>query len=153
MARVFRGFTRKDNPRFWGRVLGKRHVDARLEFGILAKDGRKKYPNGATLADVAQWNHDGTSTIPARPFLALDPGEVKAKLKWVSQQFFAGKGSAAEALEFLGRWAVAQVRAKIDAHIPPPNAPSTEARKGFDHPLIETRRLYDSIKSEVRSGK
>lgn len=145
-------FRRKDNPRFWGRVFGAKRKDARLEFGILPEQGREKYDDGASVAEVAAWNHEGTSTIPARPFLTLDPGVVKAKLKWVSEQFFAGKGTNAEALEHLGKWAVSQVKKKINDGVPPPNAPATIAKKGFDHPLIETRKLLRSITSKVSAG-
>lgn len=38
---------------------------------------------------------------------------------------------------------------KIDSGMPPPNAPSTIARKGFDHPLIETGELRDAVECRV----
>lgn len=37
----------------------------------------------------------------------------------------------------------------IDEGYPPPNAPSTIARKGFDHPLIETGEMRDSLEVDV----
>lgn len=146
-------FTRRDNPRFWKGVLGEANKQARLSYGVVGEAAKQKYPGGQTLAEVAAWNSFGTATIPARPFLTIDPVQVKAQLAWVSKQLFSGKGTAKEALGFVGRWAVEQARAKIDAHIPPQNADSTVARKGFDWPLVHTRKLYNALTWVVALGK
>jgi len=37
----------------------------------------------------------------------------------------------------------------IDDGMPPPNAPATIAKKGFDHPLIETGEMRDSIETRT----
>lgn len=39
--------------------------------------------------------------------------------------------------------------AAIDEGVPPPNAPSTIAKKGFDHPLVETGEMRDNIEAHV----
>ena len=41
------------------------------------------------------------------------------------------------------------IRAYIDSHIPPPNSPTTIARKGFDLPLYDTGTLYRAFDYEV----
>jgi HK97 gp10 family phage protein len=41
---------------------------------------------------------------------------------------------------------------KIDSHVQPSNAPSTVAKKGFDHPLVENGNLYDSIDIKIDDG-
>ena len=37
----------------------------------------------------------------------------------------------------------------IDDGIPPPNAPSTVERKGFDHPLVETSEMRDNVEYRI----
>ncbi len=37
----------------------------------------------------------------------------------------------------------------IDEGMPPPNAPATIAKKGFDHPLIETDEMRESIETRT----
>lgn len=37
----------------------------------------------------------------------------------------------------------------IDDDIPPPNAPSTVERKGFDHPLVETGEMRDNVEYRI----
>ena len=37
----------------------------------------------------------------------------------------------------------------IDDGIPPPNAPSTVKRKGFDHPLVETGEMRDNVEYRI----
>jgi len=41
----------------------------------------------------------------------------------------------------------------IDSGFSPPNAPSTIAKKGFDHPLIETGDMRDSLEARVEGRK
>lgn len=37
----------------------------------------------------------------------------------------------------------------IDDGIPPPNAPPTVERKGFDHPLVETGEMRDNVEYRI----
>lgn len=43
-----------------------------------------------------------------------------------------------QVLKRIGAEGVELIREQIDSYTPPPNAPSTVKRKGFDFPLIET---------------
>ena len=53
-------------------------------------------------------------------------------------------------LEAAGAAGVAAIQAYIDAGVPPPNAPSTASRKGFNKPLVDTGELYRSFTYEIR---
>ena len=64
------------------------------------------------------------------------------------QAAWTGKDPA-PALEQAGRIGADGIRAYIDSHIPPPNRPSTVARKGFDLPLYDTGALYRAFDFEV----
>jgi hypothetical protein len=52
----------------------------------------------------------------------------------------------------IGMVAVGDVQRRIVQRIPPPNAPSTIAKKGSDVPLIDTGRLRQSVDYTVEFG-
>jgi hypothetical protein len=100
-------------------------------------------------ADLAERLHDGTSTIPARPWLyqgiASALSEIRKAIKEYYEAFVADQPGANPAK--IGALAVGAVqrfvrgdyyRSKI------PNAPSTIARKGSDKPLLDTGFLINS---------
>ncbi len=110
----------------------------------------------ATVADVAQWNHFGTSTVPARPFLTIALERHGAELKKlqarIAQGIVEGKLTIDQGLGLLGEVAVGFVKQTIADGVPPPNAPSTIAQKGSDTPLINFGQLRGSISFEIREG-
>lgn len=120
--------------------------------GVHAAEGSAVEPGGATVADVATWNHFGTSRIPARPFLtgwfdAHQP-EIAEKLRAAAKLVAQGT-SPRDALERVALWAAGGVQAGIAAGVPPANAESTIAQKGSSTPLINTGVLRSSIRGRV----
>lgn len=118
-----------------------------LSVGIPAKEGAAKYPNGRTVAEVAAWLHNGTSRIPARPFLdwTFEPNEKKIRemQRRVTIEIVAGRLTPEKGLNLLGLALAGMVKKTIEAGIPP----ELVSREGV--PLIDTGQLIGSIKHEV----
>jgi hypothetical protein len=128
------------------KTLSKGAFGGQVLVGIPEGSGSK---GGESLAQIAMWLHDGTSRIPARPFLsmALDGrlSHVKAMITRLAKGVLEGKLEPHRALELLGQWARDRVVEGIDLGIAPENADSTIARKGSQTPLIDTGQLKTSI--------
>lgn len=110
----------------------------------------------ATVAQVAQWNSYGTSTIPARPFLtvavARHARELLKTQRRLATALVMQKIDLNRALGLLGAYAVGIVKQTIAEGVPPPNAESTIKMKGSSTPLINTGQLRNSITFELREG-
>lgn len=107
-----------------------------------------------TVGEVALANEFGTDTIPERSFLrsAFDenlPANV-ALLRKQFERVVQGEIDEPYALALVGMKMVNDIRAKIESHVPPPNAEATVKKKGFDHPLVETRQMIDAVGYKVR---
>lgn len=111
-----------------------------------------EHPDGGSLVDIATWNHEGTDTIPARPFLriGLQSPEMLRAIERAGKLVLEGKLTAEQAARLLGEKGRGEVIKAISAHIPPPNAPSTVARKKSNTPLVDTGVLRSKIASKVR---
>jgi hypothetical protein len=132
----------------------KRLQDSSITVGV--HKGSGSYENGATVTEVAAWNEFGTPTIPERSFLRSTIAENRAKYQREFQKAYLeairGGMNLRAAAGFIGNVARDDIKAKIDAIDTPANAPSTIAKKGFDNPLIETRKLWGSIKWQYFYG-
>lgn len=110
--------------------------------------GEHSYPDGTDVADVAIYNEFGTSRIPARPFLEQTfrkhKDEYIQSAEEVYGAFVKRKDFKSELKKF-GEKCKQDVRDEIDEGDFTPNAPSTIARKGFNHPLYETGLLKSSV--------
>lgn len=108
---------------------------------------------GVPLVDIAAYNELGTSTSPARSFIASTMRERRAQaaevLKTATVEALAGH--LREAQERVGRWMVDAIRAKIQAGDFAPLAISTARRKGHSQPLIYTGRLLAAVSYQVVS--
>lgn len=128
--------------------------------GVLGADASQQHGEvhgkPVTVAQVAQWNHYGTSTIPARPAITIALLRNEAVLKRLRARLAKGllmeKLTMDQALALLGEAAVGMVKQEIADGVPPPNAPSTIARKGSSKPLIDTGQLRNSITYAVRDS-
>lgn len=134
--------------------------------GVLGAKGAEKHrerdaegnerPGENTVAEVAQWNHYGTSTIPARPFLTIAMQWHKAELRKTQARLAVGilqsKLTLDQALGLLGQAATNAVKQTIADGVSPDNAPATVHKKGSSTPLINTGQLRGSITYEVREG-
>jgi hypothetical protein len=115
---------------------------------------------GPAMADVARWNHNGTTTrtarIPPRPFLK---NTLKAKnrsytqmLEVIARLTMQGAIGASKARRNLGNRASLDVKRTIDDFSDPVNAPLTIAKKGFNDPLVHTLALRNHIDWWIEEG-
>lgn len=121
--------------------------------GAVAKVG---FFEGATEADgtsvplVAALNEYGTKNSPPRPFFrqTID-SRADAWAKNIGTALKKTGYDAKTAMGLVGQGAKEDIQRTINQFATPPNAPSTIARKGFDHPLIDTATLLNSVGVEV----
>jgi hypothetical protein len=122
--------------------------------GVL--NGAEPHVGGATLGEVATWNHYGTSTIPARPFIVgpidAKQTEIRSLIERLVKGISLGKVGADQALDLLGQKLRDTCVSAINAREFEPNAESTIARKGSSTPLVDTGQLKGSITFEVRDS-
>lgn len=117
------------------------------------------YDNGETYADVLEYNHYGTETIPPRPVLRMAAEKLSAK--FVKERLKAymlnslrnpkdAKRLEVVFLQDLARQSVKEAKRMIDnGGELQRNAPATIAKKGFDKPLYETGELKKHLSYEV----
>jgi hypothetical protein len=105
-------------------------------------------------AQVAEWNEFGTSRIPARPFVRNTMDKNAGRYaRFLVDQARAGLGgsdrSYRQALNKLGLLMVGDVQQTISNGVPPPNAPSTIAKKGSSTPLVDTGLMRSEVEHKV----
>lgn len=118
------------------------------EAGATAENG-----DGLTVGDVASINEFGLG-VPERSFIRawFDQNESQNKdtLRNVGTGLVKGAiPDATTALNQAGLSFVGSMQGRMSAGVPPPNAPSTIARKGSSTPLIDTGQLRASIRHKV----
>lgn len=138
------------------RALGEARHEHAATVGVHADEGSKAHEgDGVTVADVAVFNEFGTDSIPERSFIRAWADESRDRnhqiLTKLSQAVIAGKiPSITVALNQFGALAAGDVKKRIIAHIPPPNAESTIAQKGTSTPLIgRTTQLLNAVTWKV----
>lgn len=91
--------------------------------------------------------------IPERSFLRKTFDEKRTPLRDVQKRalsrVIAGKITVEEGLSIIGQWFQREVQRTITDTYSPPNAPSTIAKKGSSHPLIDTGEMRQAIAYEV----
>lgn len=150
------------DDRVWRSLLGRLNEmsGAKLKVGVLASDGGAEAhtPGSISIIELAAIHEFGSPAagIPERSFLRA--GMREAAKTWLPEMcrklvkgVVIGRFTPEQALDMLGAKAAASVKNYITAgaHIPPPLAPATIARKGSDRPLVDTGRLVDAISWEV----
>lgn len=130
--------------------------------GVIGAPAREQHDDGPnvksehTVAQVAVWNHYGTSTIPARPAISIALGLHADELKKLQARLAAGivmgKLELDQALALLGEAVVAKIKQTIADGVAPANAESTIERKGSSTPLINYGQLRGSISYDIREG-
>ena len=126
---------------------------------IGVQDTGEYYEEGlVTVAEVAFWNEFGTSTSPERSFLRSTIDENRPDLDKLTaaliKEILLGKIDTEKALQKIGLKIQELIKKKILEYNEIPNALSTVARKGFNNPLVNTRRLWRSIahKARIKGG-
>lgn len=92
-------------------------------------------------AENAVKNNGGDETKLIDKYLAnlIDPKMTPQTLKKLEKSF----------MENMAKRIVREVKQIIKQGSTAPNAPSTVAKKGFNHPLMDTELLYDNVAAEV----
>lgn len=116
-------------------------VAAWNEFGVPAKGGEgwKVPPRPAITTALAQNRKRYLNSLEARLGIQLSKKRTTKK-------------SLGQTMEDLGRMIVADIRASILGWTDPRNADSTIARKGFDDPLVESKKLANAFEAKWTPG-
>jgi hypothetical protein len=116
------------------------------------------------LGKIAIWNEYGTRKIPPRPAFRMGlerametrKPNIDALLKTLATRAMNGQPIGNDLdqrlkvlLTGIGQSAVKETKQIINAGSTTPNAPSTVARKGFNHPLYHTGTLMENVAYEV----
>ena len=105
--------------------------------------------DGTDMLDIAVYNHFGTDTIPARPFVSdcaeKNAGQIQEAQKRLVYRVYQGGLSADGALAELGAWYVNVQKGHILHGGWTPNAPATIKRKGSNRPLVDTGQLVNTV--------
>lgn len=135
------------------RALMKRIEGLKQVYVVVGFQDTAQYPDGTSVVFVAICNEYGTEDIPARPFFApaIDENEsqIQAWREDLIGQYLDGKLSLRAMLEELGKRVVKLVQDKIRSNVPPPNAPSTVAKKGHSQTLVYTETMLKSVTYKV----
>ena len=118
-----------------------------LEVGFMSS---ATYPDGTSVALVAALNEFGTSRAPPRPFFrnmisqkSSGWGPAAGKL------LVANNYDVRTTLALVGEGIKGQLQQSIASNTPPPNAPSTIARKRHSRTLIDTGQMLNSVTYRV----
>lgn len=119
-----------------------------LRVGIVNKD---RYPDGKFIAQIAVWNEFGTVHIPPRPAMRQSAAKISKEVGKELKPFLKGKDFKVplQAADAVGQYMVRVIKQTIEDFDSPPNASSTVRRKGFNNPLIETRRYKRAINYKI----
>ena len=105
--------------------------------------------DGTDMLDIAVYNHFGTATIPARPFVSdcaeKNARQIQEAQKRLVYRVYQGGLSADGALAELGAWYVNVQKGHILHGGWAPNAPATVKRKGSNKPLVDTGQLVNTV--------
>jgi hypothetical protein len=144
----------------WKRLMRNlKHIDrARVHVGVLQNEKAEgDNEDGFDLVALAATQEYGSidGHTPSRPFLRSTfrgpPQWLVLTTSKLAKPVLEGKLDIDRALGLLGAVAATKVKETITsgAGVPPPNAPSTIAKKGSDRPLVDTGRLLNSISWRV----
>lgn len=115
------------------------------------------------VATVAMWQEEGTrggqnngSGIPARPFMRYTIESLRKGDKDYSNilrrefvRFLDGKITKSKMISELGDYTKDQMKDNIVRWSTPPNSQSTIDRKGFNDPLVESGKMWQSVDSKL----
>jgi len=139
----------KHNGGIAGLIKRTKELDTAILVGVLKSAGNYSGSGNPHVAQVAKWNAEGTPTIPKRHFLQkfLKDGREKYKkaMGALYRNRLRGRVDRGKAYRNIGALTVKDMKRIILDWRIPKNAASTVKKKGFDDPLIHTKRLVNSI--------
>lgn len=112
------------------------------------------------LADVARWNEFGTELSPPRPAFRVGTENAVKNSKDLIKNYLrelVNPKMTPQTLKQMEKTFMANIATRCEKAVKKiikdgstsPNAPSTIAKKGFNHPLKETELLYKNVKAVV----
>lgn len=121
-------------------------TNAGIKVGIMAD---AKYPDGTSVAEVAQWNNFGIQDIPPRPFMSKAISKNQDKWLNVLSNDLKKSGDYEKSLNVLGNVMTGDIKKEITDIKTPANSQETINKKGSSNPLIDTGLLRNSITFKV----
>lgn len=126
-----------------------------LRLGFWPEDRYGSENDNLPVAQVAQWNEEGSTTNPPRPFMRVGVGTPLRRGIYNSyftdsiKRIVEGKSSFRQEYTILGKVLVEDMKEVIEKWDSPPNSPRTVEEKGFNDPLVWTGTMHDSVKAKV----
>jgi hypothetical protein len=127
-----------------------------LNTGFFSNSSYGPENDNLPVAQVAQWNEEGSSTNPTRPFMrvgfggVLRAGKLDKNIAAAIKRIADGE-SPMQSLKILGPVFVNEMKQQIIDWDSPSNSPKTIADKGFDDPLRDTDTMLNSVEYRVGS--
>lgn len=131
----------------------------KVRVGVLGANASQKHPDSnITVGEIFMVNEFGSDDghVPERSSLRStfekDRPLMKQALSQATHDIVFRKDTVDGALNHVGNVAVAAVRRTINEQVPPPNAPATVEDKGFNHPLINSGLMKNSVTHQLVRG-
>lgn len=150
-----------ENKKAWTKMKSRLRPskEKALQIGWFEKDVYGDENDNLQIAQVAQWNNEGSASnnVPPRPFLTI--GFMTPVKKGMYSSYFldsmkriaSGASTFNKEYSLIGNIASEDLKEVIEDWDTPPNTPKTKELKGFDNPLINTETMKDSV--NFRIGK
>jgi len=128
--------------------------DTVVKVGLFEEDKYGPENENYNVAQVAFWQEYGEG-VPERPFVSYtfsDPSlltKVRNTMKMVAETVFKGNVSSNRQLGKLGDEISNMMKWEIITWSTPSNSPSTIEKKGRDDPLVDTGKMWESVKHKV----
>jgi len=111
------------------------------------------YPDGTSVADVATWQEYGTDTIPERPFMRTtmtqNRDEYFRLMRSMLISIIRGRASSQRSIATVALRIKNDIQDSIIRWMTPPNAFSTEDKKGFNDPLVDTEHMLENVEWRI----
>lgn len=128
-----------------------------LELRVGAFEDSKYGPENDNLqvAQVMQFNEEGTDKNPVRPFIRVGfmgpvrRGAYDEYFKESIAKIAEGKSTFLNEYKLIGKMAKTDMQEVIQDWSTPPNSPITIDLKGFNNPLIDTGTMHDSVDFKI----
>lgn len=126
-----------------------------LKVGFFPESNYGPSNDNLPVAQVAQWNEEGTATNPPRPFMrvglsgVMKSSEQQVKFKESVQRLVEGKTSFKQEYTLMGKELSSELQNVISRWSTPPNSAKTIEEKGSNDPLVWTGTMLESVKYKI----
>lgn len=144
------------DTKIWDQAKKNLKLDSlELSIGFFPESRYGTENNNLPVAQVAQWNEEGSLTNPPRSFMRvgfgipLMKGKYDKQFKASIQRITEGKSTFNQEYSFLGKVFVKEMRQSIIDWDTPPNSPRTVSEKGFNDPLRDSDTMLNSVDYKI----